>query len=340
MAQCLGYDISDTLFDKINIMDLRYNELLRGRSIWKTLHFTYLVLSSCIPNIPFIKFQTKEPLCIPDGPNRSTDVDEIGYKAIDELPYLFVKDYTEVTIKIASHIQKVKENYERRNDYSDIPINALLLPQNEFIICFTTLLNLIQDQKLIRDECDYTQKELDEKTNDYEFNFKRYLKVLIQHVIVQLYYPFATVYPQPVRFTKSKLKLLFYYSNQVITYCLNRGLDRKLDHSSFSKNSQFDSKYQLQSNVCTPFYYQITYSFFTLVNLIHQSNNLSKADVTMVDEAKAKCVLLVKELYSVSKANNKRYAKDSTNALNQIKRCIHRFELPVDLIQEIAMYLN
>ncbi|KAI9295129.1 hypothetical protein K502DRAFT_349302 [Neoconidiobolus thromboides FSU 785] len=342
MAQCLGRNINYPSPNEFNAMNIKYNELSLGRSIWKTLYITYLTILSCIPDIPFIKFDVEDPLhlFIKDQ-NRCNIIKKIVYKAVTNLPYLYIEDYIEVKMKIATHIQKVKENCGRHNDYSNISINALLLPQDELINCLTILLNLIQDQKLIRDECDYTLEEIVEKIDNYEFNFKRYLKVLIEQVIITLYYPSVMVYPQPIHFSKSVLKLLFHHSNQVITYCLNRGLVKKYDEELFTRIQQYGFKHQCQSNIYVPFYYQIYHCFFVLINLLHQtSGSLEEDIVTMVNEAKIKCVSLVKELYKVSKSNNRKHAKDSINALNQIKCCINRFQLPPSLTEELSVYFN
>ncbi|KAI9295122.1 hypothetical protein K502DRAFT_330138 [Neoconidiobolus thromboides FSU 785] len=339
MAQCLGYDINNSLFNTIDVTFTRYNKLFEGNNIWKTLHLTYIVLSASIPDMPFIKFEVKDPLPFTIE-NQSKRDNEIDYKTVSELPYVYIQDYIDVKVKITAHIQKVKETYKSIKDYSKLPIDALILPQNEFTNCLGMLKNLIQDQKLIRDESHYTRKELNERTNSYEFNFKRYLKVLIQHVSIILYYPCIMIYPQPVHFEKSKLKLLFHYSNQVITYCLNIGLNKKLKSKKFTRIRQFGPKLPFQSNISIPFYYQMCYPFFALTNLLHHTSNLCEEDRLLFNESKIKCVLLVQELYNVSKSNDKRHAKDSNNALNQIKYCIHRFQLPSDLIEKISIYLN
>ncbi|KAI9298433.1 hypothetical protein K502DRAFT_346018 [Neoconidiobolus thromboides FSU 785] len=325
MVQSLSYNINDSSFNELDILDMRYNELSRGRRIWKTLYLNHLTLSYYTADMYFIKFEIKEPLYFfrKNHNKNNTNSKRIRCETVDKDPYLFIKDLIGVNIKIATHIQNVKEKYELSNNYSNIPTDDLVLPQSE-------------------EESDYSETELKERANDHNFNFKRYIKVLIQHSIMTLYYPSVMIYPQPVRFIGPTLKLLFNHANQVITYCLNKSLNKNLNHETlmFSKIHQFDTKYKLQANIRVPFYYQAYFSFFTLLNLSHQTSSLRDDDMFMVNEAQAKCVLLIKELYIISKSDNKRHSKDSTNALDQIKCCIHRFQLHPDLIEEISIYLN
>ncbi|KAI9295414.1 hypothetical protein K502DRAFT_348999 [Neoconidiobolus thromboides FSU 785] len=147
-------------------------------------------------------------------------------------------------------------------------------------------------------------------------------------------------YPQPVQFTAAELRLLFNNASQVVAYCLNKGLDNKLDREVFIRFHKFNAKHQFQSNIHIPFYYQACYCFFALINLLHYSSQLKRQDIFMIDESKTKCFLLVRELDEISKSNNKNQAKDANNALDQIKSHLYRFELPPDLIQKISVYLN
>ncbi|KAI9298439.1 hypothetical protein K502DRAFT_346024 [Neoconidiobolus thromboides FSU 785] len=340
MAQCLGYNISNSLFDEIDATDVRYNDLLKGRKIWKTLYLTYLVLSSCISNMPFIKFEVKDPLHHFKQNQNNYNANKVLCSEISkESRYLCVRNFIEVNIKIATHIQKVKESYETNKDYSKIPPNDLLLPQKEFINCLTILINLIQDRKLAKDESEYSKGELDERVDDDGFNFERYIKILIQHTIVTLYYPSVMVYPQPVPFTSPELKLLFNHANQVITFYLNKGLDKKFDRETFTRMYHINPKHRFQA-IIIPFYYQICYCFFALINLLHQPSVLDPEDIYMIDESETKCLLFVKELSIISKSGNVKQAKNSINALNQIKYCIHQFQLSEDLTQKIHAYLN
>ncbi|KAI9295123.1 hypothetical protein K502DRAFT_349297 [Neoconidiobolus thromboides FSU 785] len=336
MAQCLNYDIDSFSFHMINVNCTRYDELLRGRRVWKILYLFYLVLSSRILNMPVIKFEVKDILQFfrKNQKKYYNSNREISYKAISEVSYLYIKDFIEIYIKISIHMQQIKETYKSVKDFSKIPTNALILPQKEFINCFTIMYNLIQDQNLIKDECEYDRQELIEKINDYEFNSRRYLKLMIHYTSIVLYYPSVMIYPQPVLFERRELKLLFHHANQVIIYCLNISLDNKMSYKDSTKRHKF------QANIHIPFYYKLCFCFFMLANLLHHASSLCKEDMWMIDESKVKCILLVNELISVSKSRDKRYVNDATNALNQIRCCIYRFQLPKEFIDEIIVCLN
>ncbi|KAI9298438.1 hypothetical protein K502DRAFT_322766 [Neoconidiobolus thromboides FSU 785] len=340
MAQCLGYDINDSSFDAYGVTDIRYNELSRGRKVWKMLYFTYLILSFYISDMPFVRFEVKDPLhFFRENQSIYNNREKTDYKVANEDSYKHIKNFIEVVLKIFTHVQKVKENYNISSDCSIIPSNELLLPRSEFISCSTILTSLIQHLKLVKDECEYTKEEIEIKINDHEFNFLRYLKVLIQYTAIVLYYPSVMVYPQPINFTKPKLKLLFKHANQIITYYLNSNLSENSDCKISTKVYQFGSKDGFDSVIDMPFHYQAYHSFFVLINLLHQTSILQYEDIIMINESKTKCVMLVKELYRISKSNNT-HSKDCANRLNQIKQCLPRFQLSINLIQKISIYLN
>ncbi|KAI9298445.1 hypothetical protein K502DRAFT_346030 [Neoconidiobolus thromboides FSU 785] len=351
MAQVLGYDQGNKRLDiKNGTISKEVKEKL-----WAVLSFYYMIFSTISTNLPQlshsahfsnIKFYSKNLVATKNKENLA------NYPFYKWQEKLFIGEYNkeliEVFSKITSHIQTVKHSTMSNNDLATITLEQLRLPPSQFYVILTSMLNLEKkyqlnlhfETELLKVNINNSTKTLDLTIiNEPDIGINVHTQMLLQLVLIFLYYPFVLVYPKPVIFSKEEINLLFCSANLVTFYYLSTF---KLFYAP-SKNTctmelVLPKTKKEESHFQLPFYFHsifIIYVYFTIIDL--SESGFYEIDANIIIQSQQHSLFLLIMLKSIAESSGKN-RMDASEALTQLSNVISRFQLPKVFEDKLGYY--